>query len=176
MSCKQGQQQFFTDTRQQTIEMSWQWFIPSVFQPFNSSNNNNNTDRAVSPGTSAEDLRLRPLHSLIAAPAPRTASGGARCFSPVCDDSLRIAVQRRAGPEAAAWAGQEAAVELEDMTRDVRRMRRGWRYIRRLVTYNRRGGGTITVGGKRSCNIWQRQCFSNGFSLEVLCIYLKIIK
>lgn len=33
------------------------------------------------------------------------------------DDNERVAVQCGAGPEAPAWAGQEAAVVLEDMTR-----------------------------------------------------------
>ncbi len=32
-------------------------------------------------------------------------------------ESLRVAVQCAAGPEAPAWAGQEAADVLEDMTR-----------------------------------------------------------
>lgn len=39
------------------------------------------------------------------------------------DDTIWIAVHRGAGPEAAAWAGQEAAVVLEDMTRSARRLR-----------------------------------------------------
>lgn len=37
------------------------------------------------------------------------------------DDNKRIAVQCGAGPEAPAWAGQEAADVLEDMTRYARK-------------------------------------------------------
>lgn len=85
------------------------------------------------PGLQLRMCGFQPLHSLMSAAAPHTESGEPVLLLPGNDDSLRIAVQRGAGPEAAAWAGQEAAVELEDMTRDARRVRRGWRSLRRYV-------------------------------------------
>lgn len=48
--------------------------------------------------------------------APQIARRRSALLIPGSGGNNWVAVHKEAGPEAAAWAGQEAAVELEDMT------------------------------------------------------------
>lgn len=90
---------------------------------------------------------LLQLHRLLGGDSPR-------CYRD-SDGSVWIAVRGAAGPEAAAWAGQEAAVELEDMTRWARRGRTAWRRSPRHYVQTGGRGREPTVVLRRD-GLWEK--------------------